>query len=293
MNTLLFRFIFGVLGSALILASVWFFSQQNKLPPLSDTERAALYEAGGKLHDEGRYQDAIDIYLSILERNPTDLRAHTQIGHTYRYWQKYEDAETYFLKARDLDPLNANTWRELGKLYRNMNELEKSEAALLKSLEIDPRDESTYSYGLGYLYLQQKRFDEAERMFKKAIEINPQSDLGISGLGDLYREMGRYEESETYFTRILAINPKSEALLGLGWLYIRTERYTEALVTIERFLATIREKGEVYFALGVAHEGAGDLIAAEKAFQRAVELNPDNQGFANTLARVRARIDEM
>jgi tetratricopeptide (TPR) repeat protein len=213
------------------------------------------------------------------------VRAYLQAGHTYRYWGKYAESEKMFLAAAALAPKDAWIYTELGKLYRNWNKDDEAEAALLKSVALDPTQENVYSYGLGYLYLQEKRYAESEAMFKKALSIDPRSDLALSGMGDLNRETGHYDVSESYFKKAFAVNPKSEAYLGLAWLYIKQNRFDDAVVPLRAFLANIREKGEVYYALGVAYTGKGDTADARTAFQKSVALNPDNQMFKDALAR--------
>ncbi len=238
-----------------------------------------LMESAEAFFTKGEYQKTINIYKEIISREPSNVEAHQQIAHTYRYWYKHEESEIWFKKAIALNPSNAFLYTDIGKLYRNMNEPEKAEAVFKKAIELNPNDDSVYSYGLGYLYFDQKRYEDSEAMFLKALEINPESDLGNSGLADLYREMGRYEESEAMYKKVFEINPNSEAYLGLGWLYIYQGKYEEALVPLQAFLTKIREKGEVYYTLGQAYSKLGRNDEAKNAFKRAVELVPDNPLF--------------
>lgn len=71
--------------------------------------------------------------------------------------------------------------------------------------------------------------------------------------------------------------------LGLGWLYLYQQRYEEAEVPLRAFLENIREKGEVYYALGKAYQGGGKFEKARDAYQRAVELTEDNPMFTSVL----------
>lgn len=242
-----------------------------------------------RLHDSGDYAAAVALYEGVIADYPDRPDPYLRLAHTLRYWGKYHDAESAFLAAISLAPENAWAWTDLGKLYRNMGRYAEAEQAFLKSLELEPDKEETYSYGLGYLYLEMRRYDDAERMFKRALEIDPVSDMALSGLGDTYRELGRYKESEEFFRKTFAIHPHSEAYLGLAWLFIKQQRYADAMRPLQEFLSHIREKGEVYYALGVAYEGLGDKKSAVESFRRAVELNPENDGFKDALERARSR----
>jgi tetratricopeptide (TPR) repeat protein len=242
-----------------------------------------LFTAAEQNFKEGHYQKTIDVYLAVLIKEPTNVRATHEIAHTYRYWGKFDESEIWFLKAIALSPTDASLYTDFGKLYRNMNEPEKAEAVFKKSISLDPNYDLTYSYGLGYLYFDQKRYEESEKMFLKSLEINPNSEIGHSGLADLYREMGRYAESEAMYKKVFAINPNSESYLGLGWLYIYQAKYEEALVPLQAFLTNIREKGEVYYTMGQAYSKLGRADEAKRSFARAVELVPDNPLFKDAL----------
>ena len=247
------------------------------------------FAAATQLHNSGDYAGAVALYEGIIADYPERPDPYLRLGHTLRYWGKHDEAETAFLAAIQRAPENAWAWTDLGKLYRNMGRYEDAERTFFKSIELDPSREDTYSYGLGYLYLEMRRFEEAEAMFRKALELDPKSDMALSGLADTYREMGRYAESEEAFKKTFAVHPHSEAYVGLAWLYIKQERYADALKPLQDFLTHIREKGEVYYALGVAHEGLGENEEAIKAFERALSLNPDNEMFARMLEQARAR----
>ena len=140
-----------------------------------------------------------------------------------------------------------------------------------------------YSYGLGYLYFEFQQYEDSEKAFLKALSMDPEQEMAYMGLGDLYREMRRFEESEAMYKEAFKREPHSEAYLGLGWLYLYQERYEEAEVPLRAFLENIREKGEVYYALGKAYQGGGKLAQARDAYQKAVDLTPDNTIFSSVL----------
>lgn len=276
---ILFISVFLLLAFGLFTLPI-FQVEEKDAPP-----RKVLLEEAEREHNLGNYQNALDIYEEIIADDPSNTVAYTKAGHTYRYWSKYSESEEMFLRAIETDPLNAVLWTELGKLYRNSNEYRKAETSFRKSLELDPANDVTYSYGLGYLYIEMGRLDQAEEAFKKAVEINPEGEIGLYGLGDLYREKGQYEKSELAFRKTFELYPNSEAYLGRAWLYIMQGRYQEAIEDLNSFLKNIREKGEVYYALGHAYTGAGQLDKARAAFERAVEMNPDNDLFQKALEK--------
>ena len=55
------------------------------------------------------------------------------------------------------------------------------------------------------------------------------------------------------------------------------------MLLFRRYLSSIREKGEVYFALVIAYQKLGNTDEARAAFTRALELNPDRSQFQEVL----------
>ncbi len=258
--------------------------EDNTIRPTKNIDE--LYVEANTLYEQGNYAGAIALYEQIMAQQPNNTRPILNAAHTYRYWGKYDQSEELFLAALKIDDTNSWVYTDLGKLYRNMNEYEKAETVFQKSLSLNPNRSETYSYGLGYLYFEQKRFAEAEAMFIKALELDQGSEIAHSGLADLYREMGRYAESAAMYEKVFTINPHSESYLGIAWLYIRQKRYADAITACKNFLTNIREKGEVYYTMGVAYKEQGDTAKAKAAFAKAVELNPSNILFIDALRQV-------
>jgi len=242
-----------------------------------------LVERAEALFRDGEYGRTIEIFKRVLELDPTNHAVWAKLAHTYRYWYHMEESEQAFLKAIELDPQNDFYYTDLAKLYRNTHNFEKANWALQESLKINPNNAMAYSYGLGYLYFEFQQYEDSEKAFLKALSMDPEQEMAYMGLGDLYREMGRYEESEEMYKEAFKREPHSEAYLGLGWLYLYQHRYEEAEVPLRAFLENIREKGEVYYALGKAYQGGGKFEKARDAYQRAVELTEDNPMFSSVL----------
>jgi|GEM_PF-6116902 len=110
------------------------------------------------------------------------------------------------------------------------------------------------AYGnLGSLYLSQHKNQEAEYLFKKAIETskktlggnNPQLFSKMDDLGHCYLQIGKYSEGEQLYRDILK----------RGWM-----------------------PASCYMSLGQIYTRAGQLSAAEKAFQTSIQLTQKSNG---------------
>lgn len=105
------------------------------------------------------------------------------------------------------------------------------------------------------------------------------------GLGDLYRWTKKYDDSETMFRKAIELNPRSEAFLGMGWLYLEQEKFADAERAFMDFNDLIRPKGEAYYGLGHVYLRENRFSEAESAFRKALELNPGNKMFEESLKK--------
>ena len=254
-------------------------------PPLSDIELKAQLESADQAFKVGNYASATALYEDVIARNGGTGKLYQTLAHYYRYWYKFPESEAAFLQSLELEPNNHRVWTDLGKLYRNMGKYEQAETVLNRSVELEPNDPETYSFGFGYLYLEQKRFREAQRAFERSLELDPEYELGLTGLGDVLSRSGNYADAVAYYKQALAINPKSEALYSLGMTYRELGEYQASLDTLQSYLDLKNERAEVYYQIGATYERMQNSEAAETAFRKAYELNPDRDLFREAVER--------
>jgi tetratricopeptide (TPR) repeat protein len=113
----------------------------------------------------------------------------------------------------------------------------------------------------------------------------PGADTGYAfgrnylSLGSVFYERGYLETSEGFFRRALQDDPSSsEALYGLGSVYLQQQKLKEARESFERVLKL--ESGypgtipNAWNNLGILSAREGDATAAIKFFQRALQIDP-------------------
>ncbi len=97
-------------------------------------------------------------------------------------------------------------------------------------------------------------------------------------IGHAYFSLQRYLPAETAFHLALRGVPNHvRAHESLGMLYLRTERYADARVHLERLAELGRNTALVHSATGYLEQKTGRYWAAADAFQRALVLEPDNR----------------
>lgn len=75
-----------------------------KLFNFSERKAQKLHEQGQALSDEGKEQEAIDIYLKAIELDPGKSESFYNIGLIYKYLNQWEKSLEFNQKAYELDP---------------------------------------------------------------------------------------------------------------------------------------------------------------------------------------------
>jgi len=133
-------------------------------------------------------------------------------------------------------------------------------------------------------------------VIKRALELDQSNPTSLLLMGRLLVVNKKYQEAEPFLKSATEASSRSfQPFNLLGRAYLGMDRYSDAEATYERALA-IAGSGEKKQLAGIfGFEGVGDGYLksnqkdkAIRAYQRALELDPNNSGAAQKLARARA-----
>jgi Flp pilus assembly protein TadD len=254
------------------------------------------------------YSEAIEFLKKATGLDPGDADAHLYLGVTYTETHSLELAEPELRTAVSLFPLNSNARNALGKLYLDEGRRAEAEAQFRRSVELEPNimgysnlgviqwergevklaeqewraalrlapNDSSLLNDLGLVATNQGRYTEAVSYFRQAIGLHPNDPYPHSNLGIVYEKTGQHELAETEFRTALSLSPQElETRNRLGTLYLNAGRLEEAA---EQFHLSVKTQPNDlgYCGLGEIYLRRGDRGAAERAFQRAASLAPNN-----------------
>jgi len=169
-----------------------------------------------------------------------------------------------------------------------------AQAAFESALEKEPGN-SAAQRGLGWVYYQTGRYAEAMAAFGEAVKSDPTNLEGQEGLGRSAYAAERYEEALAPLQSWAAgATTNAEAQGMLGWTTYRLKRYDEAVQAFSRAVELAQTPAE-YRGLGDSYRALGEHEAAAEAYQRWVELAPEDAEAYRTLGEtlnVLQRYDE-
>ena len=252
-----------------------------------------------KAHQEGRLEEAQQLYQSILENQPTNLDANNNLGVILYNLGRLDEAETSYKKAIELKPDYAEAHFNLGNTLKALGRLEEAETSYRKVIELKP-DYAKAPFNLGNTLQALGRLDEAETSYRKVIELKPDYAEAHFNLGsilqgkaikleadhiDAYaklsftqKDLNRFDEAEASYRKATELKPDyADAYNNLGATLLKLGRFDEAEKSYRKAISLRPDYADAvaYNNLGIILQNLNRFDEAETNYRKAIELEPD------------------
>jgi predicted O-linked N-acetylglucosamine transferase (SPINDLY family) len=156
------------------------------------------------------------------------------------------------------------------------NELKNSLEVYQESVRCDPDNGDAWC-GLGTAHRQLLQLEDARRCYDRALEIDPANLHALTNLGEWHLVKGETTAALACFERVLEQAPLFHDALGnrIAAL-IECGKLVEAEITAMQAVAHYPGSAALQVNLGIVLERCGKPKLALKAYQKALELQPDN-----------------
>jgi tetratricopeptide (TPR) repeat protein len=204
------------------------------------------------------------------------------------------ETEHSYRRAIELDPEFAVAYAHLARVLNKMNKSTEAAPLYDKAVEL-AKDPATLNLIADSLQAEQL-WPQSEPVLKKALELDRNNPTSLLLMGRLLIVYKRYQEAEPYLKSATEVSSRAfQPFNLLARAYLGMNRFSDAEATYERAsaLAGTGEKKQLAGVFGFEGVGDGYLKSNQKdkavrAYQRALELDPNNSGAAQKLAKARA-----
>lgn len=126
--------------------------------------------------------------------------------------------------------------------------------------------------------------DQAETIYKEILEETPDNAEVLNLLGILKIAKNELVIAEKYITKALSIKKDAYFYENLAKVYEAKKDFTKEIEALEEAANTIACGFEIYFLLGLAYKNNIEYEKAEKAYLKAIEINPKSEKACYNLA---------
>ena len=279
----------------------------SKALPLAEDSDTIFHEIRCCYLSAGRKEDALSFFQNLIDKDPYNSKAWTNIGDIYRMMGQYEESIDPYEFALSIDPEDlwtnmhlADIYYDLGRYkeaidtleealrngietsmihttigdcYYRMNDLQTAEEHFHKALEINDMIGSGWA-GLGYVYSDRGDSRKAIRCFKKAIELEPWETDHLYSIATDYMKLKEYDKAMEYLRKIQEQTPNdADAYYYIADLYGQQDKIDEAINTINFGLLQTDNDSALLYLLAYAYFVKGQQQQGLEALDQALDAD--------------------
>jgi tetratricopeptide (TPR) repeat protein len=232
----------------------------------------ALQEAAS-LHTQGRFREAEQRYLIVLDADSRNFDALYRLGLVRLQDGRFGDAAKLFRRAIKVDRRSADAHHHLAVALSGLGRHDEAIERYHKALAIKP-DLAEAHNNLAHSFQTCGRMEQALAHYETAVAIKPDYPEARNNLGVVFQALGRSAEAVTQYEMALAARPNyADAHKNLGNLLGAAKRYQEAAAHYERTLSVRPNDAEAHVALGNILRGLDQADDAIGHYTRALSFN--------------------
>ena len=203
---------------------------------MSDANLAKDFSYAVRLHGEGRYAEAEELYRRLLDRLPDNVNLLVNYGLLLRERQRHAEALAMLRRAVNLSPANHGAWLALGAACESAGRLQEALAAFDRAVTLAPHDPRGWNNQGKALYLL-GRPDEALASFQRAVRLRPDYPLALANLGVALHALERFAEAVACLERAASMRPQdTDVLYNLASALALAGRREDAVARFRQIL---------------------------------------------------------
>ena len=261
---------------------------------------------------------AIEQCQTAISLSPRNRDAHLYTGYFMQLAQDYQSAEKEFKSAIRMNPLTSGRPRMIlsqsilnkintqdgsfkdyvGFLYYFLTGsvmLAWDRPTMKMFYKNMSNDVSIFSYNTVGKFLEKfKMYDSAEKVYNDAVSKTTKSEYFYNKMVDLALRNKNVDKTLECYRKVLEANPLNRSVLVKLATILQTyypENTEEAIDCYEKLLEFDVDTAQIYYELGQLYMSKEDKLNSVSAFKLAVDRDPENPFFNNSLGYAYAKAE--
>jgi len=263
---------------------------------------AALMIRGDAFKGQGKMEEAVSAYLEAYEGAPMYMEPLKKLAALYQELGNTEERLAYLEKLDRLSPLNVERKMDMGEIHAGFGSREKAKKLFGQAV----KQATAEAMGM----IEEVKRSIAERCMDKDPEISEDFYRSIidskrgalqkkdietfNRLGMALRKQGKWEAAIAEYKKALEVSPKDENLFfNMALAYGDGGKHPRAVEAIQKILKLNpnfhKSSAGLSLNMGIIYYNAGEVEKARTFLEKALALDPDNQGAKKMLQGLAGR----
>lgn len=144
----------------------------NTSEPVIQIETVAWLKEGSAALADSKYDEAAAKFNAVLQKEPDNLLALSNLGVALYRQQKFDEAELVLKKAIEVAPTDAGAYALLGMVHVRKGMIDPAFNELTRAVAIDPRNADAHNF-LGITMSAKGQDASAEKEIRTALKLDP------------------------------------------------------------------------------------------------------------------------
>jgi len=229
-------------------------------------------------------------FSEAVKIDPNFARAHDGLGHVA--WQRgdLEEAKKHFTNAIRNDAEDPEYLVSRGNVQRQLELYVQARKDFEAALKIDP-DYQDAIRGIAFTQIDQEQFEQGLATLESIVESYTKDAELFCYAGWALHNLGRYDEAVNALEASITLDPENaETHDIICQSLLELKRFADALPSATIARNAYPDDAQTTFRYGLALVGTGNIEQGVAAVKRAAQLDPDDQGIAESLKYLRKNL---
>lgn len=258
------------------------FSYYQRYLEIDPNDGEIYFQLGLLQQKDNKIKEAEESFKRSSQLEPEQLGPHLALAEIYESQKSTASAVAEYVACAQVDPHNPLVALRLGHLYYEQGQWDLAYNAFQSARAAQPEDAPVY-YWLARVCEERKQWKEAAEHSQKAYELS--HDVQFLPLIAYYLTLdGRPKEAGVWLEKARKIDPENpNVLLFLGMNYLDLDKPEKAIEILTKAVGLYPHDAQLHFQLGVAQDKLNHDPQAVEQFQTVLTLDPKNSAAMNYL----------